>query len=101
MSSYKLTIQAEQDYRAILEQTLITWGTAQFEKYAAILDKAFERLATMPRLGTKCNHIREGYYRYHIGRHYVFYRIVSEKVEIVRLLDDRRDIQKRLFLEEL
>ena len=55
----------------------------------------------MPRLGTKCNHIREGYYRYHIGRHYIFYRIVSEKVEIVRLLDDRRDIQKRLFLEEL
>ena len=42
MARYRLTRQAEKDYREILEFTLGQWGISQFEKYARSLDSAFE-----------------------------------------------------------
>jgi plasmid stabilization system protein ParE len=40
MPRYKLTRRAEQDYREILAFTLNTWGVAQFDTYATLLDDA-------------------------------------------------------------
>ncbi|KAM3100654.1 type II toxin-antitoxin system RelE/ParE family toxin [Phormidesmis sp. 146-12] len=97
MPHYKLTIQAEQDYRDILSFTLDKWGVNQLEKYATLLDKTFDRLAGMPGLGNRRDDIRPGYYRYHMGRHYIFYRVVQEGIEVVRILDDRRQIEEQLF----
>ncbi len=97
MARYRLTRQAEKDYREILEFTLGQWGIAQFEKYARSLDAAFERLLTKPQLGTPCNDIRDGYFRYRMGQHYIFYRINQDMLEIARILHVRRNIKRKLL----
>jgi toxin ParE1/3/4 len=97
MARYRLTRQAEKDYREILEFTLGQWGIPQFEKYARSLDSAFERLLTKPQLGTQCNNIRPGYFRYRMGQHYIFYRINQDVLEIARILHVRRNIKRQLL----
>jgi toxin ParE1/3/4 len=97
MERYRPTRQAEKDYREILEFTLGEWGIPQFEKYARSLDSAFERLLIKPQLGTQCNDIRAGYFRYRMGQHYIFYRINQDVLEIARILHVRRNIKRKLL----
>jgi toxin ParE1/3/4 len=40
-----------------------------------------------------CDDIRPGYCKYHVGRHLIFYRQVSDGLEIVRVLHDRMDVE--------
>jgi toxin ParE1/3/4 len=97
MARYQFTRQAERDYREILTFTLNEWGVEQFETYARLLDNAIEQLVRMPRLGVRCDRIRAGYYRYRIGKHYVFYRIISKRLEIARILHIKRNLSRDLF----
>jgi toxin ParE1/3/4 len=97
MARYLLTQRAEQDYREILAFTLNEWGVEQFTTYATLLDNAFERLVDMPRLGIRRDDIREGYYCYRVGQHYVFYRINGDRIEVVRILHTKRKMTQDLF----
>jgi toxin ParE1/3/4 len=97
MSGYKLSAQAGRDYREILSSTLDRWGVDQFEKYASILDDAFDRVAKMPMLGLRRDDIRPGFYRYQVGQHYIFYRIGKERIEIARILHTRRNASSSFF----
>jgi toxin ParE1/3/4 len=97
MARYKLTRQAERDYREILAFTLNEWGVGQFDTYANVLDQSIERLVDMPRLGVSCDNIRLGYYRYRVGKHYIFYRINAEILEIARILHIKRRLSRDLF----
>jgi toxin ParE1/3/4 len=40
-----------------------------------------------------CDDIRPGYCKYQVGRHLIFYRQVSDGLEIVRVLHDRMDVE--------
>lgn len=97
MQGYKLSKKAGRDYREILAFTLNRWDVNQFDKYASMLDDAFDRLVRIPMLGIRCDDIRPGFYRYQVGQHYVFYRIGIENVEIARILHTRRKITPDLF----
>jgi toxin ParE1/3/4 len=97
MPRYKLTRRAEQDYREILAFTLNTWGVDQFNTYATLLDNTIEQLVKMPRLGIRRDDIYPGYYRYRIGKHYIFYRVNAQILEIARILHVRRNLSQDLF----
>ena len=50
-----------------------------------------------PDLGRICNDIREGYYKYGVGKYLIFYRHKGEdQIEIVRILHGRMDIEQHL-----
>lgn len=54
-------------------------------------------LADKPDIGRACNDIREGYYKYGVGKHLIFYRHKGEdQVEIVRILHGRMDLEQHL-----
>jgi toxin ParE1/3/4 len=97
MPRYKLTRRAEQDYREILAFTLNTWGVDQFDTYATLIDSAIEQLVRTPRLGIRRDDICPGYYRYRIGKHYIFYRINAQTLEVARILHIRRNPSQDLF----
>lgn len=40
-----------------------------------------------------CDDIRDGYRKYHIGRHLIFYREADEGIVIIRILHDRMDVE--------
>ncbi|NET62276.1 MAG: type II toxin-antitoxin system RelE/ParE family toxin [Symploca sp. SIO2E6] len=61
------------------------------------IDDAFHQLSDNPAQGRNCDHIREGYRKYGIGKHYIFYRTIAPaQIEIVRILHGSMNIEERL-----
>jgi toxin ParE1/3/4 len=86
---------AEDDLVAIWRYSFETWGADQADLYLDALNDGIAGLAENPHLGTDCRHIRQGYRRLHIRRHIVYYRLQSTRIEIVRVLHERMDPDRR------
>lgn len=96
MPTFRLTAKAKADLRDIGRYTQQTWGRDQRNRYLTKLDEAFHILAQEPDRGRSCVDIRQGYRKYHVGRHMIFYRRSdADSIEIIRILHERMDIEAR------
>ena len=93
MVNFHLTELAKQDLRSIGRYTQITWGRAQRNTYLAKIDAAFQLLAMEPQLGKSCDDLLAGYRKYPVGKHLIFYRQSADRLEIIRILHQRMDIE--------
>lgn len=96
MKAYRLTPAAQRDLSEIWDFTEERWDTGQAEKYIAELRAAIERVAADPERGRACDEIREGYRRYGIGSHLLFFVETADSVDIVRILHQRMDPTRHL-----
>jgi toxin ParE1/3/4 len=96
MVNFQLTELAKQDLRSIGRYTQITWGREQRNTYLAKIDAAFNLLVMEPQLGKSCDDLRAGYRKYPVGRHLIFYRQLADRIEIIRILHQRMDVEARL-----
>lgn len=96
MFNIRLTELADADLISIYVYTFNRYGESQAVKYTNALKEAFNKIAANPnRIGTvDRSEVRLGYRSYHQQRHLIFYRVVDNDVEIVRLLHDSMDITK-------
>ena len=53
-------------------------------------------VAVDPRRGEACDDIRPGYRRYLAGSHLIFFRVVSDDIEVVRVLHQRMDHEQHM-----
>ena len=94
---FHLTRKAYEDLKGIAVYTQENWGKSRRIIYLKMMDDAFRELSDNPGQGRKIDDIRKGYYKYRIGKHIFFYRLVSENdIEIVRILHQRMDIESHL-----
>jgi toxin ParE1/3/4 len=100
MASFRLTKLAKADLRSIGRYTEKTWGREQRNRYLAQLDGSFHALANNPEKGRSCDEIRQGYRKYQVGRHLVFYRPAEGGIAIIRILHERMDIDAHLSADE-
>ncbi|UBF28843.1 type II toxin-antitoxin system RelE/ParE family toxin [Kovacikia minuta CCNUW1] len=94
-----LTAQARKDFKQILNFTRKTWGIDQRDRYKALLDAALQAIASNPEVGKRRDEVRFGYYSYHVGsrgRHYIFYCLFEDRIEVVRILHDSMDLEQHL-----
>ena len=97
MSRFTLTSKAKSDLKEIGRYTLEHWGQEQLKRYLTMFDACFQQLAANPLKGQDCSNIKQGYRKFSIGSHVVFYHQVnSDMIEIVRVLHGRMDLQMRL-----
>lgn len=96
MSKYLLSPAAQVDIEEIFDFTYERWGFDQAEDYAHELRRAIERAATNPRIGRSCDEIRLGYRKLSVGSHTLYYRLVDDAIDIVRILHQRMDIDRHL-----
>lgn len=96
MPAFQLTRKAREDLRSIGRYTQATWGRDQRSQYLSRLDVAFHALAQSPEMGQACDYIREGYHKYHVGRHFIFYRQSDVGITVIRILHDRMDVEAHL-----
>ena len=89
----KIRPEAELDVVDILQYTEETWGVLQRDKYADKLVAALEKIAKTLSLGKRRDAIKPGYLSYHVGRHYIFYRVTEDTVEVIRLLYDGMQLE--------
>lgn len=92
-----LTQKARDDLLTIGRYTRRQWEKAQQIRYLTQLDSAFHDLADKPDLGRACDDIREGYFKYGVGKHLIFYcRSGKGRIEIVHILHSRMGIEQHL-----
>ena len=96
MKSYRLTLAAQQDLSAIWDFTQQRWDKTQAEIYISEMRASIERIAADPHRGRACDDIREGYRRYSIGSHLVFYIERTDSVDVIRILHQRMDPTRHL-----
>lgn len=87
-AEYRLTPQARADMEAVWLYSLSEWGTKQAERYIDDLAEAFRFLTQSPKAGVMCENIRQGYRRYPVIRHVIYYRETAYGIEVIRILHD-------------
>ncbi len=96
MRRYRLTPAAQHDLSSIWDFTQERWGVRQAETYLTEIRAAIERVADDPERGHACDETREGYRRYGIGSHLLFYVESAEGVDVIRILHQRMDPARQL-----
>jgi len=93
MSRFTLTSKATCDLKEIGRYTQYHWGYDQRNRYLALLDASFKLLATHPLKGKDCSDFRQGYRKFNVGSHVIFYHLKSaDTIEIIRILHGRMDV---------
>ena len=89
----KLTPKARADLDAIWEYTVRQWGVDQAETYLASLGKTMQLLADNPGLGTRIDYVKSGYRKFPAASQMLIYRVISNTIEIVRVLHKSMDVE--------
>jgi toxin ParE1/3/4 len=97
MPAFQLTNKAKSDLKAIARYTEKTWGLKQRNVYLSDLDECFSLLADSPDLGFPCDEIKQGYFKFYLGKHIIFFRRLNATTQIVRILHERMDIERHLM----
>ena len=96
MAEYRLTPAAKRDLENIWLYIRQQWNIAQADLYIDILANAFTELAQTPKTAPACDHIRNGYRRFSVVRHMIYFRVTDFGITIVRILHDRMDAPRHL-----
>jgi toxin ParE1/3/4 len=92
---YRLSPLAEADLEEIWSYTVEAWSWEQAERYHAEMLDIFARLAAGQLSGRRID-VREGYLKYPVGSHFVFYRLGPGGIEVIRILHQRMDASRYL-----
>lgn len=86
MANYRISKEAEEDLRRIYRRGSMEFGEVQADLYFNAMFDRFDDLAERPQMYQAVDHIRAGYRRSVCGVDSIYYRIVNETVEIMRVL---------------
>jgi toxin ParE1/3/4 len=93
---YILSPLAQSGLYNIWDYTQSHWGADQAETYIRQLWQQIKTIAAQPRRGRACPEVRAEYYKYQSGSHFLFYRITSDGIDVVRILHERMDFERHL-----
>ena len=88
--------RAEQDLITIWLYSFENWGEKQADAYYDKLMAALVVIAKNPKLGKSCDDVRDGYRKYRVQRHIIFYRIEADGLHVIRVLGDEMDYQRHM-----
>ncbi len=92
---YRLYPLARADLEEIWSYTASRWSMKQAESYHVAIIAAFEGLAAGNKHGRPSD-VRDGYFKYAVGSHLVFYRCSEAGIDVVRILHQRMDVTRHL-----
>lgn len=95
----KLTLRqkAIDDLTDIWIYTAETWSKNQAEKCYKSIKLACKQILKNPKLRKAYIEISRDLFGHKINKHIIFYHIISEnEVEVIRILHERMDLEKRL-----
>jgi len=93
---YVLSPRAKSDIEEIWRYTENHWGADQAERYIREISRYIDIIAAHPTSGRPCPEVRTGYYKYRTGSHFLFYRVTSDGIDVVRILHERMDFGRHL-----
>ena len=91
----KFRTAASADLRRLARETRAAWGEAQAAQYTAKLRDGIKSLRELP-LRFPEFEARDGLRRMNSGRQAVFYLVLEDRIEIVRVLHAASDLERWL-----
>lgn len=88
----RISKAAIKDLESIWLFTREMWSERQADRYIQLIMDEIEAICIHPNAGINYEHIRMGYYASKVKSHLIFYRIKSNKLEVIRILHERMDI---------
>ena len=83
------------DIGAIWDYTTLTWGMDQADRYVDDIRATCIALAGGDRVGRKVD-VRDGYLKYPVGRHLIFFRQDGPHLIVIRVLHQSMDVERHL-----
>ncbi|TNF23835.1 MAG: type II toxin-antitoxin system RelE/ParE family toxin [Bacteroidetes bacterium] len=94
MGFFELSLPAQNDLEDIFEYSESEFGTDQAINYLLGLDLLFNKLVEAPEIGRERNEIKRGLRSIVEAEHIIFYRIMADRIRIIRILHGSRDLPK-------
>jgi toxin ParE1/3/4 len=94
---YRLSPLAEADLEEIWLYTFRQWSPEQADDYLRNIIVSMEGLASGHKTGHRID-VREGYWKYLVGAHVIYFRYTDAGIDVTRVLHGRMDVERRLQL---
>ena len=86
MAEFRLSPAAQVDLDGIFDYSVRKWGIGQAVRYTQELENLCVELAEAPTQASDCGHIRPGYRRGAVGRHFIYFRVEDFGIAVIRIL---------------
>ena len=96
MASYILSLEAAKSIAEIDSYTAYQFGPKQAIRYLENLLECLEFIAEDPQRGLHRPELNTHYYSYFAGSHSIYYRIVSEQIQVVDILHQSMEPSRHL-----
>ena len=97
MAKVVLRQEAIDDLNNIWRYTFDEWSEKQADKYYATIEFACTQIGKNPSLGRKYDEIRKNLLGLRMGKHIIFYQVISkDRIEVIRILHERMDLKNTL-----
>ena len=93
---YELSPESDNDLDGIFDYTAREFGIDKAVQYVSDFDDIFEQLVKNPEIGRERKEIRRGLRSIVKESHVVFYRVLKDRIRIVRILHGSRDLPQFL-----
>ncbi len=95
MSDVTFSPAAISDLNGIWDYTAEEWGPDQADRYTDGIRDTCLSLARGEQRGRRVD-VRDGYFKYAVGRHFVFFRMNGTGIVVVRILHQSMDVSRHL-----
>ena len=87
---------ADADLLEIWLYTAEEWNLSQADKYLDQLANTLKNLVDHPEMGKERDELRKGYRSLLVNHHIVFYRVIDDEIQIMRVLHESVDLASHL-----
>jgi len=96
MSRVILSPKAKSDLSGIWDFSLERWGLEQAEKYVRELWSTMEEQSGDLTKSVDISDVRKGYGKIRVGSHVIFFKVISDGIDVVRILHQQMDFERHL-----
>ncbi len=93
---FVISKKAVSDLEEIWLYTVKKWSVEQADRYYNLIFDEINYICKNINAGKSMEHVRKGYRTSKVKSHLIFYRVLNDKIEIIRILHERMDVENRL-----
>jgi toxin ParE1/3/4 len=93
---FVISKKAVSDLEEIWRYTVEKSSTEQADRYYNLIFDEINYICKNIEAGKSMAHVRKGYRASKVKSHLIFYRVLNDTIEVIRILHERMDIENRL-----
>jgi len=93
---FVISKKAVLDLEEIWFYTVEKWSIKQADRYYNLIFDEINYICPNINAGKSMEHVRNGYRASKVKSHLIFYRVINDTIEIIRVLHERMDIETKI-----